>query len=202
MNVKDYIASGIIESYCLGFTSLQENEIVEQMAAVHPAVQEEIEKVRHSMNSILKETAIKPRPSVKTAVMNAIYTQQSLIHPEYVPLLHEPINVEKIYNSAKANQLKEPVEIFENLHVQDLPSTPEIINFAVWVKQGHEEEMHTDRVEYIAILEGACEMIIGGEKKTYQQGEIITIPVNVPHWAVITSAKPMFALVQRQLLVN
>ena len=202
MNVKEYIASGIIESYCLGFTSPQENEVVKQMAANYPAVQEEIEKVRNSMHTILKETAIKPRPSVKTAVMNTIYTQQSLINPEYVPLLHEPINFERIYNSAKANQLKEPVEIFENLYAQDLPSTQEIINFAVWVKQGHEEEMHTDRMEYIAILEGSCEMIMGGEKKMYQQGEIITIPINVPHYAVITSAKPMFALVQRQLVAN
>jgi quercetin dioxygenase-like cupin family protein len=43
-------------------------------------------------------------------------------------------------------------------------------------------------------------MFMNGEKKSFSKGEIIDIPVNIPHYAVITSAKPMFALVQRQLL--
>lgn len=202
MNVKDYIASGIIESFCLGFTTPEEAEVLKQMAALHPEVQLEMDKVRTSMNNIIKETAIKPRPFVKTALMNRIYAQQSLVHPQYIPLLHEPVDFERIYESAKVNDLKIPGEFFENIHMQDLPSTTEIINFAVWVKKGHEEELHTDRIEYIAILDGSCDMIMNGVKKAYSKGQVITIPINVPHHAIITSIQPMFALVQRQLIPN
>jgi mannose-6-phosphate isomerase-like protein (cupin superfamily) len=202
MNVKEYIASGIIESFCLGFTTPEEAESLKQMAALHPEVQEEMDKVRTSMNNIIKETAIKPRPFVKTAVMNKIYSQQSLVHPQYIPLLHEPVDFERIYESAKVNYLEMPSESFENIYMQDLPSTNEIINFAVWVKNGHEEELHTDRMEYIAILDGSCDMIMNGVKKAYTKGQVITIPINVPHHAVITSEQPMFALVQRQLIPN
>jgi mannose-6-phosphate isomerase-like protein (cupin superfamily) len=202
MNVKEYIASGIIESFCLGFTTLEETEMLNQMAALHPEVQAEMDKVRISMNTIIKETAIKPRPFVKTVLMNKIYTQQSLVHPEYIPLLHEPVDFERIYESAKVNCLNMPQESFENIYMQDLPSTTEIINFAVWVKKGHEEELHTDRIEYIAILDGSCDMIMNGVKKAYTRGEIITIPTNVLHHAIITSEQPMFALVQRQLIPN
>lgn len=53
--------------------------------------------------------------------------------------------------------------------------------------------------EYIAILEGSCDMYMGEKKITYTCGEIISIEPNVPHHAVITLAKPMFALVQKQM---
>jgi quercetin dioxygenase-like cupin family protein len=200
MNIKEYIASGIIETYCLGFTSPEENELLQKMAAEHPEVQEEIDRVRKSMRNILKQTEITPRPSVKTAVMNTIYTQQSLANPEYVPLMHQATDFSRFYQSALANKLRAPSESFENLFTQDLPSTVEIINFAVWAKKGHEEESHSDRKEYIAILEGSCDMLMKGERKSYTKGQIIDIPVDVPHYAVVTSPEPMFALVQRQLI--
>lgn len=200
MNAQEFITSGLIESYCLGFTSQAENELIEQMALRYAEVQQEIVRVRALMNNVLKQTEIKPAPSVKTALMNTIYSRQSLSHPEFVPLMHETTDFERFYASASANNLKGPVESFENLFVQELPSTVEVINFAVWAKKGHEEESHDDRKEFIAILEGSCDMFMNGEKKSFSKGEIIDIPVNIPHYAVITSAKPMFALVQRQLL--
>ena len=93
-----------------------------------------------------------------------------------------------------------PADDFDNLHVVGLPSTNEIINFAVWAKQGHEEEMHDDRNEYLAILDGSCDMYMNGVKTSYKKGDIITIKTGISHYAVITSAQPMFALVQRQLI--
>jgi quercetin dioxygenase-like cupin family protein len=200
MNAQEFIASGLIESYCLGFTSERENELTEKMASKYSLVQREIERVRKSMNEVLKPAEIKPAPSVKTAVMHKIYSQQAISNPGYVPLMHEATHFERYYSTAKANNLTEPQEPFENLFVQDLPSTIEIINFAVWAKKGHEEESHNDRKEFIAILEGSCDLFMNGIRTSFSKGQIINIPVDVPHYAVITSAKPMFALVQRQLL--
>ncbi|MBC7867053.1 MAG: cupin domain-containing protein [Gloeobacteraceae cyanobacterium ES-bin-316] len=200
MTVSEFLSSGIIETYCLGFTLPDDNILVEKMAASHPEVQAELELVRNSLHGILQTTSIRPRPSVKTAVMNAVYIQHAVDHPEYVPLLHNISDFETIYASVQANQLKAPTENFENLFAAELPSTNEIINFAVWVKKGHEEEMHTDRTEFIAVLEGSCEMFMEGRKTSYCKGQIITIPVNVPHHAVVTSEEPMFAFVQRQLI--
>lgn len=202
MNVKDFIASGIIETFCLGFSSAEENQLVERMAAAHPEVKQEINQVRTSLASILKSSEIKPAGSVKTAVMNSIYSQQAALEPVYVPLMNKLSHFENIEASVIANQLLWPTEDFENLYMQELPSTREIINFAVWIKKGHEEEMHTDRNEYIAVLEGSCEMVMENKRTMYTKGDIISIPINVPHYAVITSKKPMFALVQRQLISN
>ncbi len=200
MNAAEFIRSGIIETYCLGFTSIEENAKVEQMAAAHPEVQQEIEKVRASFNHFLQKRKMQPSPSVKTAVMRTIYTQQAVLKKEWVPLMNEPTVFKRYYDSARANKLTEPLHPYDNLFVQYLPSTREVINFAVWAKQGHEPEMHEDCNEFIAILEGSCNMYMEGKITAYAKGEIIAIPPHLSHYAVITSAQPMFALVQRQLI--
>lgn len=202
MNVKEFIASGVIETFCLGFSSPEERKLVESMAAAHPQVQKEINDVKSSLENILKSSEIKPAGSVKSAVMNSIYSQEAELKPIFVPLLTVTTSFESIMASVMANQLQSPAENFENFVVKELPSTREITNFAVWVKKGHEEEMHTDRNEYIAVVEGSCEMVMGGRRTSYSKGDIICIPINVPHYAVITSPEPMFALVQRQLISN
>jgi len=200
MTAREFIQSGMIETYCLGFTSNEENILVQQMAATHPEVEKEIRRVRESYDNFLQNRQMKPSPSVKKAVMNNIYRQEAVIKKEWVPLMHEEIDFRRYYESAVANNLKAPSEPFENLFVQELPSTSEVINFAVWAKQGHQEETHDDRNEYLAILEGSCDMYMNGMVTSYAKGEIISIQPHIPHSAVVTSAEPMFALVQRQLI--
>jgi quercetin dioxygenase-like cupin family protein len=200
MTAAGLISSGILESYCLGFTSREEDESIKKMAAEYPEVQQEITKIRASLSAFLVNRKIQPSASVKTAVMHTIYAQQAGEHPEFVPLMHKHSNFERYYQAAEANKLKDVNEPFDHLLVRELPSTNEIINFAVWVKTGHEEEAHPDRNEYIAILEGSCDMFMNGSKRSYSKGEIIAIEAGVSHYAVITSPQPMFALVQRQLV--
>ncbi len=202
MTIEEFIGSGIIETYCLGFTTPEENEQVESWAAQHAEVRAEIASVRKSMISVLKAEELKPRPSVKAAVMKTVYMQQSLLQPAFVPLMQEQNNFARFYESANANNLVTPSEDFDHMLVQELPSTVEVTNLAVWVKDGHEEECHDEMKEFIAILEGSCDMYVDGEKTSYTKGQIIEIPLHVPHRAVITSPEPMFALVQRQLVSN
>ncbi len=200
MTAPELIASGILESYCLGFTNTSENAMVEKMAGDYPPVQQEIDKIRDSLSRFLLKNTLQPSHAVKTNVMHTIYSQQAEAHKEFVPLMHKPVEFNRFYQAVEANFLDKPSEDFENLYVKELPSTNEVINFAVWAKKGHEEETHSDRNEYLAVLEGSCEMYMDGKKRSYSQGEVITIEAGIPHYAVITSAEPMFALVQRQLL--
>lgn len=200
MDVAEFIRSGIIETYCLGFTSNEENMLVEKMAAEHPEVKKEIERVGASFNQFLQKRKIQPSPAVKTAVMNTIYSQQASLKKEWVPLMNVATDFARYIQSATANKLKYPEAPFDNIYVQELPSTREVINFAVWAKSGHEEEAHHDRNEYIAILDGSCDMYMDGKITSYKKGEIIPIMAGIPHHAVITFAEPMFALVQRQLI--
>lgn len=174
--------------------------MVEEMAATYPEVKQEIEKVRGSFKTFLLERNIQPSASVKTAVMNTVYSQQAVLKKEWVPLMNQPGDFARYIESAHANKLEAPPIFYDNIYVQELPSTREVINFAVWAKTGHEEEAHYDRNEYIAVLEGSCDMIMEGKILSYKKGEIIPIKAGIPHHAIITSQQPMFALVQRQLI--
>lgn len=198
MTPAEFIQSGIIETFCLGFSTAEENVLVQEMAEKHPEVKVEIDRVKNSFNHFLQERKMQPSSRVKTGVMSTIYSQQALIKPEWIPLMHQAIHFDRYYEAAVANNLQFPQVVFDNLFVKDLPSTKEIVNFAVWAKKGHEEEMHDDMEEFLALLEGSCDMYMDGEIISYSKGDIIHITKGVRHRAVVTSQQPMFALVQRQ----
>lgn len=200
MTVQDFLQSGLIETYCLGFTNREEELLVQQMAAAYPEVEEEIKKLRESFSGFLHNRKIDPSPAVKKTVMKTIYIQQSALKKEWVPLMQEPTDFNRYYEVARSNQLVPPAVPYDNIFARELPSTKEVINFAIWAKHGHEEETHDNMKEYIAILEGSCDMYMNGKITAYTKGQVIAINPHTPHHAVVTSQDPMFALVQRQLL--
>jgi len=198
MDIDAYIASGILDNYCLGFCSEEENKAIEQYAAIHPAIREEIDKIRASMESYFMANEIKPSPSVKVALMRSVYKQVAAEDLYYPPLIDKNETPAALENwlAGKDIPLAEPG--FENLFVIDLPSTNQVINFIVYARFGHEEEMHDDFIEYLYVIRGGCIMDFNGVKRSYGAGDIITIMPNVSHHAMVTSAEPMIALVQRQ----
>ena len=197
MDIDAYIASGILENYCLGFCSEEEITAVEQYAAIYPAISEEIEKIRSSLEDYFRAGEIKPPPSVKIAVMLSIYKQTAATDESYPPLIDEKQPAVMAQWLADKN-IPKPQGSFENLYIAELPSTNEVTNFFVHAKYGHEEEIHDSFVEYLYVIRGSCTMDFEGEKKSDRKGDIITIMPNVHHTATVTSAEPMIALVQRQ----
>ncbi len=72
MNVKEYISSGIIELYAMSALSPQEIKEVEQMAAAHSEVAEEIRRVQESLDGYSTVHARNPRPSLRAEIMKAV----------------------------------------------------------------------------------------------------------------------------------
>ena len=200
MDIAAYIASGILESYCLGQLTGKENAAVEENARTYPEIHEELKQIEDSLEFYSAENAIIPNTSVKTKLFLKIYEQQSGGDEEYPPLIKEGITAADFKKWLTGINIELPTEPFDNLAALDLPSTGTVTNFLIWAKKGHEEEEHTEYNEFIVILEGHCDMYFNGVKTHYNTGDIIVIPPDIPHTAVVTSAEPMFALVQRQML--
>lgn len=199
--VAAFINSGIIETYCLGFTGDKENREVQLMASLYPQVQQQIDSVKLMFSDKIFANQIKPSPDVKISLMKSIYVQHSLINKKFLPLLNNIKNIDDLHECVIANNLRNSNLPVDNIMTQELPSTNEITNFAAWVKKEQTEEIHPHINEYIAVMEGSCDMYFGNVKKSYSKGEVIFIPPHILHSAVITSAQPMFALVQRQMIV-
>ena len=60
MDIKEYIASGILEQYVLGTISAEELLVVEQMAANHLEIKEEILSISYVLEKLAIENAIAP----------------------------------------------------------------------------------------------------------------------------------------------
>ena len=200
MDTNIYIASGILESYCLGLVTKAERVEVEQYAKVYSEIREELTEINDLLEMYALENGMAPKVAVKTKLFFKIYEQQCGGDKKLPPLIKENTVTNDLKKWITLNKIAEPSAPFENLVIVDLPSTEVVTNFMVWAKKGHDEEEHNGFNEFIIILKGHCDMYFGTAKKHYDTGDIIIIPPNTPHSAVITSDEPMVALVQRQVI--
>jgi anti-sigma-K factor RskA len=82
VNIKEYISSGIIESYCIGNCSEKECAEVEKFAAEYPEIKAEIEAVQNALDSYALKHAIAPPESLKDKVISTIETLEEIHHRE------------------------------------------------------------------------------------------------------------------------
>ncbi|MEO6542142.1 MAG: cupin domain-containing protein [Ferruginibacter sp.] len=200
MDITAYIASGILESYCLGQLTEEQRAEVEQYAGEFPGIRTELKQISDTLEFYSKQNSKAPQAAVKIKLLLKIYEQESGAGKKYPPLIKELTAAADFTNWLQDVVIEEPAAGYDNLAMVELPSTETVTNFMVWAKQGHEEEMHTEYNEFIVILQGHCDMYFNEVKTHYNTGDIIVIPPGIPHTAVITSGEPMVAVVQRQLL--
>lgn len=74
MNIKEYISSGVLESYVLGSLTEQEKTEVERDIQRFSELKEELIKVEETQKLLLLKAAIKPRESVKEGLFAKIGT--------------------------------------------------------------------------------------------------------------------------------
>ena len=74
MNIKDYISSGILESYALGDLSESERAEVERNLAQYPELQKELALIEETMEAFLMKAGKEPRANVKEKIFASIST--------------------------------------------------------------------------------------------------------------------------------
>ncbi|MGW8121521.1 anti-sigma factor [Roseivirga echinicomitans] len=72
MDIKEYIASGILEEYIFDTLSPQERKDVELRLAEYPELREELNAIEESLEGIAMATAIQPPADLKANIMSAL----------------------------------------------------------------------------------------------------------------------------------
>lgn len=91
MDIKEYIASGIIADYVFGSVSKQEHQEVECMSKIYPEIKAEITLIQEAIENMAKNAKEKPSPELKQRVMKAIRaTQQVKPNQNIIPLKTTP----------------------------------------------------------------------------------------------------------------
>src|SRR6478672_7345414 len=72
MDLKEYILSGIVEDYCLGLLSTEENNAILQQAQMHPEIQKAIDDFMESLGQYSLDTIIHPPAQLKENVLDIL----------------------------------------------------------------------------------------------------------------------------------
>lgn len=88
MDVNEYIASGILESYLLGAVSEQERKEVECMSHIYPEIKKELDVIAVSLEKMAFSQKIDPPVSLKNKIFSALPKEApgSAAQPKVVPL--------------------------------------------------------------------------------------------------------------------
>ena len=72
MNIKEYIASGILENYILGLVSETERQEVERMAATHSEIRAELNAIEDALENYVQADAMPLPEGLKEAALTKI----------------------------------------------------------------------------------------------------------------------------------
>jgi anti-sigma-K factor RskA len=98
MNTKEYIESGIIESYVLGVTTVGESAEVEQLALEYPEIQAEIESVSNTFENYALQFEKEPPAFLKDKIKAQLFSEpisadrfQAAVHGGQTTVANEQI---------------------------------------------------------------------------------------------------------------
>lgn len=78
VDVKEYIASGILESVVLGFASEQEMQEVVSLSQIYPEIKAELNSIEQTFEKMAAEGAIEPSAELKAVVLEKIAQTEQL----------------------------------------------------------------------------------------------------------------------------
>ncbi|MEP7170641.1 MAG: anti-sigma factor [Bacteroidota bacterium] len=77
MDIKEYIESGILETYVMGHASEQEQREVQQYAAAFPEIRRELSAIEETLGKYAAQHQKTPPPELKEKIMSRISPQQN-----------------------------------------------------------------------------------------------------------------------------
>lgn len=187
--VQEFIASGILNEYCLGLLKPDEIAEVERMARLHPEVEQAIEHLRRALSPLEQQRA-EPDEKLRNRILDALdeLGEPPILGLNNLPLIHPYSDSEQWQRTVASIQ---PSREFNNLYVHALKAQDGVDQCIVWVKQNVKPEAHHNERESFLILEGECECRIGPETVRLSAGDYVEIPLHVEHTVEVLSAKPV-----------
>ena len=200
MNSKEYINSGILETYVMGMASKSEQEEVEMMAAANQDIRQEIDAISDAMEQYAMSHAKTPSTTIKPFLMATIDYSERMKSGEsmsFPPVLHENSKVEDYATWLNRPDLDFSGSDEDNLSAKIIAHTPEMTTAIVWIKHESPWEIHDKELESFLIVEGSCDIIVGDKSNHLVPGDYFTIPLHEYHMVKVTSDIACKAILQR-----
>lgn len=196
---KEFIASGILELYVMGGTTIEEDAEVKEMAELYPQIDREIMEIGLALEKLAMENPVEPDPIIRPFLLATIDYMARMQNGEsftIVPPLSESAKITDYEAWIQREDMIAP-EDFEGVYAKIISYTPELTSAIVWLRELAPQEVHEHEYEKFLILEGTCEITIEEDVHTLKRGDFLQIPLHKKHYVTVTSAIPCKILLQR-----
>lgn len=197
MTEQELVASGLLEQYVLGTLSADETAMVRRSIASMPGIRAEVEALEEALERLAMAQAKRPPAEIRARVLRSVAFDRAMHQNEGRPPILHPAS--KVSDYARWIERPEMVEdpTNENIFFVPFASNEDGMSALVWMRQGAEEETHTDCLEKFLIIEGTCEIIFNGRAHALRAGDYMSIPMHIPHSVKVTSEIPCRIIIQR-----
>ncbi len=197
--LKEYIESGIIESYVMGLATSDETKEVEAFAIKYTEVADAIEEYSKDLEKVCIAKGEIPDPITKPFVLASYDYMLRLTNgePPAEPPILTPTSTISDYNEWILRPDLNINEIKEEVFAKIIGFTPTAITAIVWLQDMAPQEVHHAEYERFLIVEGTCDIKIGEDLHSLSPGDFLEIPLHITHSVKVTSLVPCKVLLQR-----
>jgi mannose-6-phosphate isomerase-like protein (cupin superfamily) len=198
-DVKNFIESGILESFVMGITNKEETELVQRMAIISHEVRDEINSISDALELYASSKEVAPDPTIKPFLLATIDYKERLKageQPAFPPVLNNSSRITDFNAWLERKDMALPNN-FTDFHAKIIGYTPAAITAIVWIKEMAPQEVHDDEYEKFLIVEGTCDITIDGEVHHLVPGDYLSIPLHKAHHVTVTSIVPCKVILQR-----
>jgi mannose-6-phosphate isomerase-like protein (cupin superfamily) len=179
MDIKKYLNSGILESYCLGMLSDEDEAYLIQMTILYPEIKAELTSIELFFENFAAVNSVEPHRALRQNILSAIgFTNSEELNINQLPAVSQSSDPQPWLDTLAHLIYPVPSEDF-TLHV--LRDDSELRQMLVISKIDVPAEDHDDFLESFFILEGRCECTIGDKLYALSPGDFIEIPLHAPH---------------------
>lgn len=156
MNEHEVISSGLLESYVLGTTSLEENELVQTLCMKHPSLIDEIELIEEALINYASKTIAPLNKEIKHNISNKLFSNTNgLSAPKdavIIPLKDQSKTIQLYKLGVAASLIFIITSVVYIFSLQDkLNKTSEALAKTTTSKIAAEEELLTQQASLIIL---------------------------------------------------
>jgi mannose-6-phosphate isomerase-like protein (cupin superfamily) len=180
MDKQKYLESGVLEQYCLGQLSKEDQADLLQMTRLYPEIKAELTTVEIAFEKLASLAAVEPGDNVKQNILTSLgfLEDNETLNINNLPVIRTSVDP-KLWLDALAHLLKK--ETTDDVFMQVIRHDNQAQQLLVTSKSDIPEEEHGDFFEGLLILKGRCECTIGEDFYALGPGDFIEIPLHVKH---------------------
>lgn len=195
MTFQEIIESGLLEMYCMGATTGEQNAFVEAQAAKYPQVKYELERIEAALTGLSQYKKV-PGNQVRKNIFDIIYNAEAKENG-LPPVLSEKSSILEWKIYLESHHICKPSGT-DLLYITEFSTTKNITSYVVWAQPGAcVEEIHNTETERLFMLQGTCTIEFNGTLHNYAAGDFVEIRKNTTHKATATGEEIMILIGQR-----